>query len=51
MLKKIALTTIVPLIMAGCASVSMMPEEVSENHKRFESPEDGKAGLYVYRDS
>ena len=53
MLKKlaIAITAVVVLGMAGCASVPMASESQAANAKLFPQPSDGNAGVYVYRDS
>lgn len=37
--------------LGGCASVPTESVEVTEEVKKFELPEEDKAGLYVYRDS
>lgn len=39
------------LLLSGCASVPLAPEQESINAKTFPAPEQGKAGLYIYRDS
>lgn len=36
-------------LMSGCTSVPMESKEKSEQAKQFNSPSEGKAGLYVYR--
>ena len=46
MLSSIAVTV---LLATGCTSVPMEPKEKSELAKQYNSPSDGKAGLYVYR--
>ncbi|MEN4054242.1 DUF2846 domain-containing protein [Sulfurimonas sp. NWX79] len=38
-------------LMVGCSTVPLEPKEMSENAKAFNTPPEGKAGLYVYRDS
>ena len=45
------LTTIAvtALLATGCTSVPMEPKEKSELAKQYNSPSEGKAGLYVYR--
>ncbi len=45
------LTTIAvtALLATGCTSVPMESKEKSELAKKYNSPSDGKAGLYVYR--
>ena len=49
MLKKLVLIASVSSILAGCASVPMESEDVSEKAKSFSSPANGNAGLYLYR--
>lgn len=39
------------LIVSGCASVKMAPKQESLEAKDFNKPSQGKAGLYVYRNS
>lgn len=39
------------LTLTGCASVNMASQEESDKAKRFSAPSEGKAGLYVYRNS
>ena len=39
------------LAVSGCASVDMAPTAASAEAKRFEPPQPGKAGLYIYRNS
>lgn len=39
------------LLITGCASVDMAPREASEKAKRFDAPSEGKAGVYIYRNS
>lgn len=51
MFKKTLLVMGVVSILGGCASVPMESKEASAQAKRFDAPEDGNAGLYVYRDS
>jgi hypothetical protein len=50
---KLALLVIALSIMffSGCSTVPLEPKEVSESAKAFNAPPEGKAGLYVYRDS
>ena len=39
------------IIFTGCASKgNLAPKEVSENTKLFIKPNEGKAGIYIYRD-
>lgn len=51
MLKKILITASIALFITGCASVPMESSEISNQAKQFEDPEEGNAGLYIYRDS
>lgn len=39
------------ILFSGCSSVPLEPNEVSARAKAFNPPSEGKAGLYVYRDS
>ncbi len=39
------------LIISGCASVDMASKVESEKAKEFNSPSQGNAGVYIYRDS
>ncbi len=39
------------LLITGCASVDMASPEASAKAKRFEAPSEGKAGVYIYRNS
>tara|TARA_B100000700_G_scaffold131761_2_gene147330 strand:- start:5192 stop:5668 length:477 start_codon:yes stop_codon:yes gene_type:complete len=36
-------------IMTGCASVNMTPMEDSTEAKKFEMPDEGMAGIYIFR--
>jgi Protein of unknown function (DUF2846) len=38
-------------VMVGCASVPMASKELDAKVKTFAAPSDGKAGLYIFRDS
>ncbi|MTI08529.1 DUF2846 domain-containing protein [Curvivirga aplysinae] len=52
MLKNIGfLAIILAFFVTGCASVPLESEEKSQQAKQFEEPSEGKAGLYIYRDS
>ncbi len=51
MLKKITLITTIAVLMTGCASVNMASPEQSTQAKQFNSPSEGNAGLYIYRNS
>jgi hypothetical protein len=39
------------LVISGCATVEMAPQTSSSKSKEFNAPSQGKAGLYIYRDS
>jgi len=39
------------VLFSGCSSVPLEPKGISESAKSFNAPPEGKAGLYVYRDS
>ena len=39
------------LLVSGCASVDMAPKAESAKAKEFNSPSQGNAGVYIYRDS
>lgn len=39
------------MFFSGCSTVPLEPEEVSQAAKLFKNPSEGKAGLYVYRNS
>ena len=49
-LKTLLLPTILAVV-TGCASVPMESADNNLNAKAFPTPEPGKAGLYIYRDS
>ena len=51
MFKKVSLVVIVAFILGGCASVPMKSVKESNQAKQFKPPSNGKAGLYIYRDS
>ena len=51
MTKKILLAGAFAAVLSGCASVDMASKEDSSRAKEFNSPSEGKAGIYVYRDS
>lgn len=50
---KLALLVLALSVMffSGCSTVPLEPKEMSDSAKSFNSPPEGKAGLYVYRDS
>ncbi|CAM3846222.1 DUF2846 domain-containing protein [Xenorhabdus thuongxuanensis] len=39
------------LFLGGCASIPLATEQESAKAKSFSTPEKGKSGLYIYRDS
>lgn len=39
------------MVVSGCATVEMEPPSSSAKPKEFKAPSQGKAGLYIYRDS
>ena len=45
----VALTT--TLLISGCASVDMASKAESAKAKEFNPPNQGSAGVYIYRDS
>ena len=45
------LTLTATLFVSGCATVEMASKEESAKTKQFDSPIEGKAGVYVYRNS
>lgn len=46
-----AATLVATLLISGCASVEMASKEESAKAKEFNSPSEGNAGVYIYRDS
>ncbi len=50
---KLALLLVALFVMlfTGCSSVPLEPKEVSDNAKSFNTPSNGKSGIYVYRDT
>lgn len=46
-----ALTLAATLLVSGCASVEMASKAESAKAKEFNSPSQGAAGVYIYRDS
>lgn len=46
-----ALLLAATLVVSGCATVDMEPPNSSAKTKEFKAPNQGKAGLYIYRDS
>ncbi|WP_444887281.1 DUF2846 domain-containing protein [Microbulbifer sp. JMSA008] len=51
MYKKLAALSVATSLFAGCASVPMESDELSNKAKEFNSPTEGNAGLYIYRAS
>ena len=53
MLKKILmlLTLVLSVYLTGCATVPMAPTADDQLRKQFSAPSEGKAGLYMYRNS
>lgn len=50
-LLKVATAVACVLVVAGCANVPTAPAEDNQKAKLFSAPDDGKSGLYIYRDS
>ncbi|MGQ4879294.1 DUF2846 domain-containing protein [Billgrantia sp. LNSP4103-1] len=48
-LLKTSAAIVVLALMTGCASVNMAPQQESSQAKQFEAPEEGMAGVYVFR--
>jgi len=48
---KLTTITLTSSLFVGCASVPMESEEASNKLKAFTSPDNGDAGLYIYRGS
>ena len=46
-----SLSLLAAVLITGCASVDMASPEASAKAKRFEAPSEGKAGVYIYRNS
>lgn len=51
MKKSIYIALAVSMLMTGCASVNMATKEQSAAAKEFQQPPQGKAGVYLYRNS
>jgi uncharacterized protein YceK len=51
MKKSTYLALALTVLMTGCASVNMASKEQSAKAKQFEQPPQGKAGIYLYRNS
>lgn len=50
-LLKLAAATACVALITGCAGVPMAPSENNQKAKSFAAPDEGKSGLYIYRDS
>ena len=48
---KFALMALLSVFVVGCAQVPLQDTAASDAAKRFPAPEEGMAGLYIYRDS
>ena len=46
-----SLSLLAAVLITGCASVDMASPEASAKAKQFEAPSEGKAGVYIYRNS
>lgn len=52
MVSRLIILFIAALILSGCrATVPMADKSLSDAQKEFNAPSEGKAGLYIYRDS
>ena len=51
MFYKLGLTVIATIFFAGCSSVPLEPTDISNQAKKYDAPNEGMAGLYIYRDS
>lgn len=51
MKKTVYLALALSVLVTGCASVNMAPKEQSAKAKEFAAPPEGKAGVYLYRNS
>lgn len=47
----LATSVLAALLLSGCASVPLAPQQESTTAKTFPAPEQNKSGLYIYRDS
>lgn len=48
---KLAAASGAMLVVTGCAKIPLAPEESNQKAKTFAAPDEGKSGLYIYRDS
>lgn len=51
MIKKVSIIAVFAFTLGGCATVPLESIEKSNELKQFNPPSEGKAGLYIYRDS
>ena len=51
MLKKIGMLVLFSTLAAGCASVPLETAQINKVAKQFDPPSDGRAGLYIYRNT
>ena len=51
MFKKIGMIVLVSTLAAGCASIPLESAKTTKVAKQFDPPSDGKAGLYIYRNT
>jgi hypothetical protein len=51
MLKKIGMLVLFSTLAVGCASVPLETTQINKVAKQFDPPSDGKAGLYIYRNT
>ena len=51
MFKKIGMIALASTLAAGCASVPLETAQINKVAKQFDPPSDGKAGLYIYRNT
>jgi len=51
MKKSLYIALAVSVLMTGCASVDMATKEQSAKAKEYQLPPEGKAGVYLYRNS
>ncbi len=49
MFRMFSLLAVMGLFLAGCGSIPMQSQEVSDTMKLFPPPSEGKAGLYIFR--
>ena len=49
--KKVSAIVVLAFTLGGCATVPLESIEKPNELKQFNPPSEGKAGLYIYRDS